>query len=111
MKKRKRRLDKKRHKYWLGRGVIDASQKSFWRRKLFEAKENFTFIIDYENCQELSPDTIEALRKYKLRYLVAKVAECEAESWLSEDGLVVFKFWPLKYPGIKMYSGNNPDTI
>lgn len=108
---RKRRLDKKLHKLWLHMGVVDASQISYWRKKLFEAEEYSSFPIDSENCNGLWVETVVAIKKYKLRYFVAKVPSSEAESWLSEDGLVVFKFWPQQYPEVKTFSGNNPNIV
>jgi len=92
-------------------GVIDASQISYWRRKLFEAEENFTFQINAENCKDFPPYIIAALKKYRLRYVIAKVAASEVEPWLSKGDLVIFKIWPLEYPEVKVFSGNNPDVI
>jgi hypothetical protein len=107
--KHKRRLDKKLHKYWLSLGVVDASLVSAWRRKLFDANEFDEFSIDSDNCDELWSDTVAALKKYQLSYRVARVPNSEAESWLSDGGMVVFKFWATKYPSVKIFSGNNPD--
>jgi hypothetical protein len=79
--KRKRRLDKKLHKYWLSLGVVDASLVSAWRRKLLDAHEFDEFSIDSDNCDELWSDTRAALKKYQLSYRVARVPNSEAESW------------------------------
>ncbi|HAT40758.1 MAG TPA: hypothetical protein DCS87_03415 [Rheinheimera sp.] len=108
---RKRRLDKKLHKLWLHMGVVDASQNSYWRKKLFEAEEYSSFPIDSENCNGLWAETVVAIKKYKLRYFVAKVPPNETESWLREEGAVIFKFWPQQYPEVIVFSGNNPIVV
>jgi hypothetical protein len=72
------------------------------------------FPIDSNHIEDLPSDAIKAIKKYKLRYLVAKVPKVpayDAMSWLNESGLVVFKFWAVNYPSVQMYSGNNPDVI
>jgi len=107
--KRKRRLDKKLHKHWLDLGVVDASLVSSWRKKLFDANESEEFSIDSDNCDGLWADTVAALKKYQLSYRVARVPDSEAEVWLSDGGMVVFKFWATKYPSVRIFSGNNPD--
>lgn len=107
----KKRLDKKIHKKWLEMGVIDASQKSYWRKKLFEAEYHQAFPIDKNHLESILPDVAKAIKKYNLRYLVAKVPADEAEPWLSEGGLIIFKFWAINHPSVKMFSGNNPDVI
>ncbi len=52
-----------------------------------------------------------AVRRYKLNFSVEKVEASAAESWLREDGHVVFKFWATAYPTVRMYSGNNPAIV
>lgn len=104
-----RRIDKKRHQYWLDLGVIDASQQTYWRKKLFESTTDQVFVIDQYHHVDLCPVTIAAIKKYELSYSVKKVDASEAAAWLSQGGLVVFKFWANHYPTVQSFSGNNPE--
>ena len=106
----KKRKSKKLHNFWL-EDVADLSQNSNWRKKLFEADENETFYIDKNNLNYLSKYLIQAILKYDLKFKVAKVDGSETDAWLSEDGMIVFKFWASDFPNLKMFSGNNPDFI
>ena len=108
---RKRRLDKKLHKYWLELDVIDLSQRSYWRKKLFESNENQEFEINKDNLTELTDQLKVAIERYDLKFKVARVSSEETEPWLSENGNIIFKFWSESYPNLKHYSGNNPDVI
>jgi hypothetical protein len=108
---RTKRLDKKIHKYWLNLDVIDLSQQSYWRNKLFNSTENQEFKINKSNLTELTEQLKSAIKKYDLKYKVSRVSPKEAEPWLSESGNIIFKFWPEKYPELKQFSGNNPDVI
>ena len=110
--KRKPRLLKKLHRYWLALAVIDLSQDSTWRERVFNSKYNEEFPIDSENCEGLWQPAIEALSKYGLEYRVSKVPDNQVfEPWLAEGGLVVFEFKAKEFPTIKMQTGNNPDVI
>ncbi|MBC2737473.1 MAG: hypothetical protein HF981_24140 [Desulfobacteraceae bacterium] len=107
----KKRISKKKHKFWLELDVVDLSQNSYWRKKLFDAEENEPFDIDKNNIDHLPNNLIKEILEYDLKYQVAKVPSDETESWLSEGGLVIFKFWVKDFPSVKIYSGNNPDII
>ena len=111
MKQRKRRIDKKLHKIWLDLEVIDLSQKSYWRERLFNSNKNQHFDINENNFEEASKILKEAIMKYKLKFKVCRVHESEADHWLSEGGNIVFKFWATNYPSLKAYTGNNPKVI
>jgi hypothetical protein len=104
------RLLKKLHKYWLGYGVIDASTTKYWRKMLFASRQGESFLIDKSHCKDLDDKTTKAIAKYDLSYRVAVVDGSETEAWLSEGGLVVFKFWAEAFPSVKAFSGNNPDV-
>ena len=107
----KKRLSKKLHKKWLEWGVIDASQNPYWRKKLFESKYYELFPIDKDHLEGILPDVARAIKRYDLHYLASKVSADEAEPWLSEGGLIIFKFWAKHHPSVKTFSGNNPDVI
>lgn len=111
MAKTSHRLNKKHHQHWLELGVIDASQQTYWRKKLFESTTDQVFVIDQHHHVGLCPATIAALKKYELSYSVKKVDDSEAAAWLSQGGLVIFKFWANRYPKVKAFTGNNPDII
>lgn len=110
MAERSRRLRKKLHKQWLQDLLIDASQHSRWREKLFAAEAYTPFPINEKTCSGLPQGTVESIKKYGLRYVVARVPSSEAESWLSEGGSLIFKFWAEDLPELKMFSGNDPDV-
>jgi hypothetical protein len=107
----RKRISKKLHNYWLGLEVIDLSQDSYWRKKLFEAAENETFEIDKNNVDHLPKKLVQAILKYNLKFNVAKVDGTEAEPWLSENGMIVFKFWAAGFSNLQIFYGNNPDII
>jgi len=108
---RKKRIDKKYHKFWLPDVRIDASQSPYWRKILFNGEYNEPFTIDKEHLEGISIWTAKAIKRYELRYRVAKVLpEMADEAWLSEGGLAIFKFWCADYPTLCLFSGNNPQT-
>ncbi|XOF33609.1 MAG: hypothetical protein ACL93V_16700 [Candidatus Electrothrix sp. YB6] len=109
--KMKKRLSKKNHKEWLEYGVIDASQNSYWRQKLFESEKYESFQIDKDHLEGILPEVARAIKRYDLYYLASKVSADEAEPWLSEGGLIIFKFWAKHHPSVKMFSGNSPEVI
>ena len=111
MKMRKKRLDKKFHKFWLQEVLIDVSQNPQWRETLFNSEYNASFTIDKEHLGGITDLTAKAIRRYGLRYRVAKVPSEVADAWLREGGQVVFKFWCADYPALHSYSGNNPKRI
>lgn len=109
MKKRSRRLLKKLHRRWLDAGVmIDASQSSCWRTRLFDSKAGEVFEISRADLSGLHWTVAMAVHRFDLRYAVTVVPSAEDEPWLSDDGLVVFKFWAIDFPTVRRYSGNNP---
>lgn len=111
MARRKSRLDRKLHRRYLELGVIDASQDSNWRRKLFGAADRDLYIIDAQNCAGLPESVAYGIRRYGLSYTVSKVPqgvtpfrECD---WA---GFVFFRFAARRYPDLVRFSANNPDV-
>lgn len=98
---------KKLHKRWL-HGVIDASQDSAWRQRLFDSTPNEVFRIWACSTEGLPPNVVSAVRKYKLNYSVRVAAPNESEPWLSADGAVLFKFWATDFEELTCFTGNNP---
>lgn len=111
MTKRSCRLLKKIHRHWLGLGIVDLSQDSQWRKRLFDSTPGQVFAISSEDTRGLRKDAAGAVRHYKLHFSVQKVESAEAESWLSEGDQVIFKFWATAYPTARICSGNNPNLI
>jgi len=107
-RKRSRRLIKKLHRRWLDNVMMDASQSGYWRGRLFDATLGDVFEISRRNTSGLPGRVTEAIQKYGLRFSVSTVSSVEAESWLSQDGNVVFKFWATEFPSVTRFSGNNP---
>ena len=108
MSKRSSRQLKKLHRHWLGAGVVDLSQVSAWRLRLFDSKPGEVFEISREDLSGLPSRVAAALRRYRLRYSVTVADVAEGEPWLRENGAVVFKFWATAFPTVKAFSGNNP---
>ncbi|GAB3255625.1 hypothetical protein [Chitinimonas naiadis] len=108
---RSKRLQKKLHKYWLDYGVIDASVNSLWRKRLFEAQPGDIFSICKNDTAGLHQEVVNAIYRYDLKFSVRTAVATEAESWLSENGMVLFKFWATGFPTLSRFTGNNPDVI
>ena len=108
MTHRSRRLLKKLHRRWLGDVLVDASQASSWRSRLFDSKAGKVFEISKTDVSGLSLPVAIALRRFGLRFSVAAADPQDAEPWLSENGAVVFKFWATAFPAVRAFSGNNP---
>jgi hypothetical protein len=49
-----------------------------------------------------------AIDQYDLRFSVSTAPAAEADTWLSSNGNVVFKFWVTDFPTLIRFSGNNP---
>lgn len=111
MRFRSSRQRKKLHKNWLIDVLADASQSRFWRQRIFSSQVGEVLSIDRDTCQSLPARLCHALRRYGLRYSVRIAAASEGPQWLSEDGLVLFKFWATDFPRVHDFSGNNPDVI
>ena len=107
-RKRSRRLIKKLHRRWLDDVMMDASQALYWRGRLFAATRGEVFEISRRNTSGLPRRVTEAINQYGLRFSASTVSSVEAESWLSQGGNVVFKFWATEFPSVTRFSGNNP---
>ncbi len=99
MKRRSTRLIKKLHKRWL-ECAIDLSQDSIWRQRLFGSVEHQIFEISSQNTIGLPEPFAVAIRKYGLKFSVRTASPEEAEAWLSENGMVLFKFWATSHPSL-----------
>ena len=88
----------------------DLSLDSSWRKRLFEANFHQAFPIDAGHLDDVPGRIAEPIKKFNLRFLAAKVPPQETESWLSDGGMIVFKFWAQEYPSVSRFSGNNPDS-
>jgi hypothetical protein len=108
MKKRSRRLVKKLHSRWINDVMIDASQVSYWRSRLFDSKPGEIFEISKRDTSGLPSVVAPAIRKWGLQVSVSIVPPGDAEAWLSENGMVIFKFWASGFPSVHCFSGNNP---
>jgi hypothetical protein len=112
MARRKRQIDRKWHRWFLELGVIDASQSSMWRRRLFDAPLYTPFEIDVRHVEGL-PDVVrKGIVRHKLAYVVCKVLQAET-SFAGEDwgDCVFFRFQAKRYPEIVSFTVNNPQVI
>jgi pentose-5-phosphate-3-epimerase len=111
MPKRSPRLLKKIHKVWLSLCVLDVSQSSYWRAKLFKSKEKDIFTINRTETTELSQELKQAIERHNLQYCIAVAPATECEAWLGAEGNIIFNFWASQNPTVKSYSGNNPEIL
>jgi hypothetical protein len=105
---RSRRLVKKLHRRWLSDVVIDASQSSYWRTRLFGSRAGEVYEISRADAVGMSWRLALAIHRFNLRYSVTVAEPTKAESWLSDNGAVVFKFWATDFPTVRLFSGNDP---
>ena len=107
----KARIEKKLHKKFLMDVVYQISLSSLWRKRLFEAEAGTKFLISAEIISELPKYVKNAIVKYKLRYLVAKIEGQIPEKDFYYDGGVYFKFEAAKFPTMAEYSFNNMNVV
>jgi len=88
--------------------MVDASQVSYWRFRLFDSNAGEVFEISRRDTSELPSAVVRAVGKFGLRFSVSIVPAGDAEAWLSENGMVVFNFWATGFPTVHRFSGNNP---
>jgi hypothetical protein len=111
MPKRSHRLLKQIHKRWLESDVLDLSQHSYWRKRLFDSVPGEVFAVSGGCTRGLRRDAQVAICRYGLHFSLQKIESSEAEMWLSEGGFVVFEFWATAYPSLRVRSGNNPLVV
>jgi hypothetical protein len=106
--RRSRRLDRKLHERALGLGVIDASQSAVWRRALAAVGMDVELPIDAHHLEGLSASTQRRIRRYGLRYTVARVTTAPARfAELGGEGCVWFRFRALRHPSVVSYTANS----
>ncbi|MEZ4451751.1 MAG: hypothetical protein R3B09_19960 [Nannocystaceae bacterium] len=111
---RRRRCDRKLHRRYLAMGVLDLSQVSAWRRRLFDAPLLEWWPIDRRHCEGLeryAPETVRALHRYGLRYRVARVPVEGSGFEGGWEGFEIFRFEAARYPDIVLYTANNPAIV
>ena len=112
MARRKRRVDRKLHRWFLELGVIDVSQHSGWRRRLFVAPLHQPFPIDAGHTEGLPTAVARGVRRYGLTYAVCRVTQTETPfrepGW---EGSVFFRFQASRYPDIVSFTANNPEVV
>jgi hypothetical protein len=106
-----KRIRKKLHKRYLELEVIDLSLIASWRARLFETPIGQYIPLDGSRLEGVPERLMKAIRRHRLEFEAARVPATEAEPWLSEGGLVVFRFRAREFPSIVHHSGNNPDAI
>lgn len=106
---RSRRIDRKLHARALDLGVIDASQVAAWRRALFASPIGVELPIDARHLEGLSAATQRRIRRYDLRYTVARVAEAppHVDELLGFVGCTWFRFRALRHETVVSYTANS----
>jgi hypothetical protein len=112
MPRRSSRIDRKLHRRYLDLGVIDASQNTDWRRRLFAAPLHQEFVIDAANTMGLPEQVARGVRRYALEFCVCRVTQEETDfrepGW---EDCEFFRFRARRYPEIVSFSANNPDVV
>lgn len=98
---------KKLHRRWLADCAIDATQASYWRKRLLDSTPGEVLELSRADLLGLSRDAVLAVQKFGLRFSAAVVDARDAEPWLGENGCVVFKFWATDFPTVSFFTGNN----
>jgi hypothetical protein len=106
----KKRLRKKLHSQWLYEQIVDLNLDSYWRTLLLDSNVNQVFTINKKATANLSQELKDAVLRYDLEFCAAKVPEEEALGWLSEGGMVIFKFWAKEFPEVNVLSANSAET-
>lgn len=107
----RKRLRKKLHHAELHRQVVDLSQVSYWRQRLFDSEVDRTFPIDRDHLEGVPASLAKAIRARNLRFEVSKVDARDAPSWLSDGGLIIFRFRSVEFPSVVSFTGNNPGVV
>jgi hypothetical protein len=108
MTHRSNRTAKKLHEQLIDSLVIDVGQSSYWRKRLFDSADGDIFEISADHCIGLSESVSGAIRRFRLAFEVQICSATDAESWLSEGGMIIFRFSAASYPSVRRFSGNNP---
>ena len=110
MTKRRKRLSRKLHRWYLEMGVIDASLDRRWRLRLFHAPIGKVFLIDAHHTQGLPNDIAYGVQRYRLEYRVKRVpaAQTPFEGY-GDDSFKFFCFQAIRHPDLVDFSANNPD--
>ena len=88
--------------------ALEISLSAMWRKRIFDALYEEEFIISYSNPNELPKYVKQEIVYNKLEFGVVKTKKC---SEYFDEGMVIFKFYPLEYPKLERFSGNNPHVI
>jgi len=84
---RSRRIDRKLHLRYLNLGVIDASQNSGWRDRMFAAPLHPAFLIDARHAVGVPDKVARGIRRYGLSYTVQRIASEETRFFQAGWGL------------------------
>ena len=101
-------LADKLHEKYLEDVVIEVSQDSLWRKRLFEGEYNERLLITFKELEELPCPLWTTFSRYGLEYFVSKVHSCPEEF---DEGVVIFKFEAKEFSHLLMYSGNKQSEI
>lgn len=106
-----RRQRKKQHRRFLDRYLPDLCLVAPWRQQLLLGQFNEPYVLDALHTAELPAELSKSIRDHRLQFEIAKVPACEAESWLSEGGMMIFRYRSREFPSVVAYSGNNPEVL
>ena len=106
----KRRLDKRRHQRFLIDTLCEVSQSGFWRPRIVEAGGNF-LAVNSESANGLPLWLVRYLHRWHLKYQVRVVPHAQTKGWQGYEELIMFEVSSERYPTIREWSANNPETI
>ena len=109
MSSRRRRIDRKLHRWFIELGVQDASQVTSWRKLAHDGALDVEHPIDAAHCAGLPRSVTRGLGRYGLRYTMARVAEAPPEAaLLGFDGCMWLRFRAVRHAGVVAYTATSP---
>jgi len=88
--------------------VIEVSQDSLWRKRLFEGQYNERFLVTFKELEEVPCSLWTTFSQYGLEFFVSKVDSCPEQF---AEGLIIFKFEAKEFSHLVSYSGNRRDEL
>jgi len=97
-------IAEKLYEKYLDDVVIEVSQDSLWRERLFGGQYNEQFLLTFKELEELPCRLWTVFSQYGLEFFVSKVHSCPEEF---DKELIIFKFEAKGFSHLVSYSGNN----
>ena len=89
--------------------VYSISTDNEWHAKLFQSNIGEAHPTASAHVHWSSADLGASLRRHKIEFFASRAEPNDAEAWLSDGGMVIFKFWADGQPDLYACSGNNSE--